>query len=249
MKRHLTSALALCMALASPALSLDLNSMTDSERAALRTEIRAYLLENPEVIMEAVAVLEQRETAQQVGEDSALVQANADALFSDPNSWVGGNPQGDITLVEFVDYRCGYCRKAHDEVAALLKEDGNIRLIIKDFPILGEASTASARFAIAVRQMAGDEAYHAASEALIRLNGQPTDAALERLAETLGLKGDEILKQMMSPEVEEIIAANHALGRRMKINGTPTFVLEDQMLRGYLPLDGMQAIVAELRQK
>lgn len=248
MKRHLTSALALCVALASPALSLDLNSMSDKERAALHTEIRAYLLENPEVIMEAVAVLEQREAAAQVSEDNALIQSNADALFNDPNSWVGGNPQGDITMVEFVDYRCGYCRKAHDEVAALLKEDGNIRLIIKDFPILGEASTISARFAIAVRQVAGDDAYHAASEALIRLKGQPTDAALERLAGTLGLKTDDVLKQMNSSEVDEIISANHALGRRMKINGTPTFVLEDQMLRGYLPLEGMQKIVAELRQ-
>lgn len=248
MKRHLTSALALCVALSSPALSLDLKSMSDAEREALHAEIRGYLLENPEVIMEAVAVLEEREAAEKAGEDEALVRANADALFNDPNSWVGGNPQGDITMVEFVDYRCGYCRKAHDEVAALLKADGNIRLIIKDFPILGDASTKSARFAIAVRQVAGDQAYHAAGDALIRLKGEPTSTVLERLAGTLGLDSAEILKQMDSPEVAAVIAANHDLGRRMKINGTPTFVVDDQMLRGYLPLDSMQAIVADLRR-
>jgi protein-disulfide isomerase len=247
MIRHLTSAFAMCMVLSGPVLSLDLNTMTDSERDALRAEIRAYLLENPEVIMEAVAVLEKREAAQQDDEDKMLVQSNADALFDDPNSWVGGNPEGDITMVEFVDYRCGYCRKAHDEVAALLKSDGNIRLIVKDFPILGEASNKSARFAVAVRQLAGDDAYHDAGEALIRLKGQPTDPALTRLASSLGLESAEVLKQMYSPDVDAVIAANHALGGKLKINGTPTFVIEDRMLRGYLPLDGMQALVAELR--
>lgn len=248
MKRHLTSALALSVALSGPALGLDLSAMTESERDALHGEIRAYLLENPEVIMEAVAVLEQREAAQQAGEDVELVKANADALYNDPNSWIGGNPEGDITLVEFVDYRCGYCRKAHDDVAELLKQDGNIRLIIKEFPILGEASTVSSRFAIAVRQVAGDEAYHAASEALIRLKGNPTDAALERLAETLGLEADKVMARMDSPEVAEVISENRALGRRLRINGTPTFVLEDQMLRGYLPLANMQALVADARR-
>ena len=249
MKRHLTSAFALFVALSSPAASFDLNSMTDEERTALHSEIRAYLLENPEVIMEAVAVLENREAAQKENMDKALIQANTDALFNDPSSWVGGNPDGDITMVEFMDYRCGYCRKAHDEVAALLKEDGNIRMIVKEFPILGEASTKSSQFAIAVMQLAGNDAYHAASEALIRLKGQPTDAALERLADTLGLDAAEILKKMDSPEVEAVIAENHALGRLMQINGTPTFIVEDQMLRGYLPLEGMQALVAEIRQE
>lgn len=249
MIRHLTAALALSLCLTSPAASFDLKSMTAEERQALHAEIRSYLLQNPEVIMEAVAVLEKREAAKKGQLDKALVAANADALFNDPNSWVGGNPDGDITLVEFVDYRCGYCRKAHDEVAALLKSDGNIRMIIKDFPILGEASTQSARFAIAVRQLAGDDAYHAAGEALIRLKGQPTDAALTRLAETLDLDAKAVLARMTSPEVNAVIAANHALGQKLQINGTPTFVMEDEMLRGYLPLEGMRALVAELRAK
>ncbi|UYV38843.1 DsbA family protein [Rhodobacteraceae bacterium D3-12] len=249
MIRHLTAALALSLALTSPAASFDLKSMNAAERDALHAEIRAYLLQNPEVIMEAVAVLEKREAEQKGQLDKALVAANADALFNDPNSWVGGNPEGDITLVEFVDYRCGYCRKAHDEVAALLKSDGNIRMIVKDFPILGEASTQSARFAIAVRQLAGDDAYHAAGEALIRLKGQPSEPALSRLAETLGLDAKAVIARMSSDEVSAVIAANHALGQKLQINGTPTFVMNDEMLRGYLPLQGMRALAAELRAK
>lgn len=249
MLRLLTIGLAFALVISAPAKSLDLKSMSESERAALHAEIRAYLVENPEVIMEAIAVLEKRQAEQKNNLDKALVAANADALFNNPNSWVGGNPEGDITLVEFVDYRCGYCRKAHDEVAALLKSDGNIRLIIKDFPILGEASTQSARFAIAVRQIAGDDAYLAAGDALIKLKGQPNDPTLTRLAEGLGLDAKAIMARMNAPEVTAVIAENHALGQKMQINGTPTFVMNDEMLRGYLPLDGMRALVSELRSQ
>ena len=247
MKRIIATAFALGLTLASPVSSFDLNAMSDAERDAFRAEIRAYLLDNPEVIMEAVAILEQREAAQQAVDDKAMVQANANALFNDPNSWVGGNPDGDVTMVEFVDYRCGYCRKAHDEVAELIAKDGNIRFIVKDFPILGEASTTSAKFAIAVRQLAGDDAYHAAGDALIRLKAAPEEPVLRRLAATLGLDADAVLERMDSDEVGIVIAANHDLGRRMQINGTPTFVVGDQLLRGYLPLAGMVSVVAKAR--
>lgn len=249
MTRIFAAALAMGLAIANPALSFDLEKMSDAEREAFRAEIRAYLLENPEVIMEAVAVLEQRDAAQQAADDQTLIQSNADALFNDPNSWAGGNLEGDITLVEFVDYRCGYCRKAHDEVAELIESDGNIRFIVKDFPILGPASTASAKFAIAVHQLAGDDAYHAAGEALIKLKGNPEEPVLRRLAETLGLDADAVMERMESDEVNIVIAANHALGQRMQINGTPTFVLGNQLLRGYLPLAGMKSMVAEIRDQ
>ena len=152
------TALALALTLTAPAHAFDLSQMSDAEREAFRAEIRAYLLENPEVIMEAVAVLEQRDAEKQAQADVDLIAANANALFNDPSSWIGGNPDGDITMVEFVDYRCGYCRKAHDEVAELISSDGNIRFIVKEFPILGEASLTSSRFALAVRQIAGDDA-------------------------------------------------------------------------------------------
>ena len=106
--------------------------------------MQAYLLENPEVLVEAMDVLNARQAAADAQNDATLVKTNADAIFNDPASWVGGNPEGDITLVEFTDYRCGYCRKAYDEVAELVKSDGNIRFIVKEFPILGEASLTSA---------------------------------------------------------------------------------------------------------
>jgi protein-disulfide isomerase len=242
------AALTIAALLAGPAIGADLTQMTDADRAAFRAEVRAYLLENPEVLAEAIDVLNQRQAEAEAQGDVALVQAHADELFNDAASWVGGNPDGDITLVEFTDYRCGYCRKAHDEVAELVKSDGNIRFIVKEFPILGEASLVSARFAIAVRQVGGDAAYKAAHDALITLRGDPTPDALTRLAGDLGLDAAAVMAAMDSPEVSAVIAANHDLGNRMQINGTPTFVIDGLLVRGYVPLDGMREMVRQQRE-
>ncbi|MGR3711535.1 MAG: DsbA family protein [Shimia sp.] len=246
MKRILaTTALALTMA--APVAAFDIDSMSDSERAAFGEQIRAYLLENPEVIMEAVAVLEERQASAQGANDIAMIAANADAIFEDGYSWVGGNPDGDITLVEFVDYRCGYCRKAHDEVAKLVESDGNIRLIVKEFPILGEASLASSRFAVAVKQLHGSDAYKLAHDALISMRKEPSEKALGKLASSLGFDGDEIIARMESDEVTDELRRTQELARALQISGTPTFVMKDELLRGYMPLDGMREMVAEKR--
>ncbi len=248
MTRAFFPALALAAGLtALPAQAFDLDNMTDQERAAFQGEIRTYLLENPEVIMEAVAVLEERQANQQAQADEALVKDNAEALFNDGGSFVGGNPEGDITLVEFMDYRCGYCRRAAPEVADLLEFDGNIRLIIKEFPILGEQSVLASRFAVAVLQTQGDAAYMNVHDTLMAFGGDITEPALRRIAGDLDLPADEIIAHMDSSDVASVIDANHDLGRRLGISGTPSFVMEDQMLRGYLPLDEMQRVAAELR--
>lgn len=241
-----TSALALMFAL--PVAAFDPAAMTEGERDAFRAEVRAYLMDNPEVLMEAIAVLEQRQQHEAAANDIALLQANADELLNDPNSWVGGNLEGDITVVEFVDYRCSYCRKAHEEVAELVGTDGNIRFVLKEFPILGEQSLISSKFAIAVRQIAGDEAYSQAHDALITLRADATPETLGQLADDLGLDGAAILARMEAPEVAAIIEANHALGQRLQINGTPTFVIDRTMVRGYVPLDGMRQIVEGQRR-
>lgn len=119
-----------------PLQAFDLGNMTADEQAAFGEAVRSYLLENPEVILEAVDQLEQRQQAAELARDEALVQANLAELQNDGYSFVAGNPEGDVTLVEFMDYRCGYCRKAAPEVEKLLAADGNIRLVIKEFPIL-----------------------------------------------------------------------------------------------------------------
>jgi protein-disulfide isomerase len=222
-------------------------AMTEAERAAFRAEVRAYLLENPEVLIEAMDILQSREAETAAARDVQMLADNKDALLNDPDSWVGGNPEGDITIVEFTDYRCGYCRKAFAEVEELVKSDGNIRFVLKEFPILGEESMISSRFAIAVRQLHGDEAYKKAHDALITLRGSPDAATLSALAGDLGLEPGPIIARMNADEVTAVIAANHAMADKLQISGTPTFVLGDQLLRGYVPLDAMRQLVADER--
>ncbi len=247
MKRLAAPAVAGFALLAAPAPALDLSAMSDDERTAFRAEIRAYLMDNPEVILEAVNLLESRQAEAQAQADGALVEANRDAIFDDGFSWVGGNPDGDITLVEFLDYRCGYCRRAMPEVAKLLESDGNIRLIVKEFPILGEDSMISSRFAVAVKQVAGSKAYKQAHDALMEMTGEMTDVTLRRLSDELGLDTDAVLARMDSDDVMQEISQTRALAQQLQISGTPTFVLEDELLRGFLPADRMSELIAEKR--
>ena len=247
--KTILAALAALAALALPAAALDLTDLDAAEREALHAEIRAYLLDNPEVIMEAVAVLEQRQAAEQAQGDAQVVATNADALFHDDHSWVGGNPDGDITLVEFMDYRCGYCRRAAPEVSELVENDGDIRFVVKEFPILGEQSVMASRFAIAVLQREGDASYKRAHDALVDFRGEIGRDTLTRLAENLGLEAKPLLEHMDSDAVTKVIARNHDLASRLQITGTPTFVFEDRMLRGYVPLDKMQQIAARIREE
>jgi protein-disulfide isomerase len=241
-----TLVLSLCLA-APAAFAGGLGDMTDAERAAFREEVKAYLLENPDVIVEAMDVLQARQDAEAADRDVQLLQANAPAIFNSPSDWVGGNPDGDITVVEFMDYRCGYCRKAHEEVNELVTSDGNIRYILKEFPILGPESLLTSQFAIAIRMLYGDDAYKTAHDALITLRGDATAETLARLATDLGHDPNAVMAKMTAPDIQAVIDTNHALASGMDISGTPTFVIDQTMLRGYVPLDGMRQIVAEQR--
>ena len=241
------TAVALGLLIGTQATALELDAMSDAERATFRSEIRAYLMENPEVLMEAIGVLEQREQAAKTSNDETLAQTYAAQLFNDDHSFVGGNPDGDITIVEFMDYRCGYCKKAFPEVTALVSGDGNIRHIIKEFPILGEQSVLSSQFAIAVKIVAGDAAYEDVHNTLMEFRGDVTQDSLQRLAASFDLDVAAIMVEMSGSEVAQIINDNRLLGQAMQISGTPTFVVQDQMLRGYVPFDQMEQIVAAVR--
>lgn len=221
--------------------------MTDAERRDFRAEVRAYLLDNPEIIMEAVNILEQRKNEAQLQADLALVAANIEVLTNDGYSFVGGNPDGDITVVEFMDYRCTFCRRAFPEVEELVNADGNIRFVVKEFPILGPQSDLSARFALSVQALHGDEVYKDVHDALMQVQTDATPETLARLASGFGLDPAEIEAGMNAPEIDRIIAANRAQADNLRITGTPTFIIGGRMIRGYVQLDQMEQIVAEER--
>lgn len=246
MKKLIAPAL-VALSLTAPAHAMDLTELTDAERAQFRAEVRAYLMENPEVIMEAVNQLQARQAEAQAQADFTLVSDNAAAIFDDGYSYVGGNPEGDMTIVEFMDYRCGYCKKAFSEVEKLVNGDGNIRFIVKELPILGEQSMVASRFAIATKIVAGDEAYKSVHDALMSFNGDITPTSLGRLANSFDLDAEAIQEKMDSAEVTAEIEKTRALAQTLQISGTPTFVMQDELLRGYLPYDQMKAILEEKR--
>lgn len=235
--------LALASLLATPAWAFDPAAMSESEKAAFGEAVRAYLMENPQVLVEAINVLETRNQEASAENDKVLVQTHKDAIFNAKADWVGGNPEGDVTVVEFLDYRCGYCRKAVEEVAELVEKDGNIRFIVKEFPILGEESELAARFAVAVKQLAGDEAYKTIHDALMSLRGGVTLESLGALAEKQGHDKAAIIAQMNSEEVSAVLRENRQLAEQLAISGTPAFVIGGQMMKGYAPLATMQEIV------
>ena len=232
---------------ATPAMSFDIQAMSDAEKAAFGDAVREYLMANPEVLIESINVLEERRAAGEAENDVALVAANQDAIFQDGHSWVGGNPDGDVTVVEFIDYRCGYCRKFNEQVHDIVEDDGNIRLILKEFPILGPDSETSARFAVAVKQIGGDEAYVKAHDALMALRGAPTPEALQKIAADIGIDGAEVINTMNTESVSAVLRDNRQLAERMSIMGTPTFVIGDTLLRG-MPADGLEPSVAAARE-
>lgn len=234
--------------LALPAQGFDILSMTDAERTAFGTEVRAYLLAHPEVLVEVSQALQAKQESEQTKGDAAVIAANAAEIFADGTSYVGGNPNGSVTLVEFLDYRCGYCKKAHHDVAELVKSDGDIRYVVKEFPILGDESVIASRFAIAALQVLGREAYEKVNAGFYEsFRGEVNEATLTAFAQSLALDPVPILAAMNSDEVTRTIAANHVLAEKLQIAGTPTFVLSDQMLRGFVPLDAMREMVAKTR--
>ncbi len=230
-----------------PAAAFDIGAMDDAERQAFRAEIRAYLMEHPGVLLDAIAVLEERNANERTSADMDLVRANAERIFSDGHSWVGGNPDGDVTVVEFIDYRCGYCRRAHPEVGELVASDGDIRYIVKEFPILGEQSVLASQFALAVKRVEGDSAYAEIHDALITMRADVNERSLSELSGRFGHDTRAVMDAMDSEWVQRAISENHALAQRLQIDGTPSFVFGDRLVRGYVPLERMRGIVAEYR--
>ncbi len=249
----LTTALGLMIAL--PAAAQDAaaqdaaqsSPFSSGDKEALHAEIRAYLLANPDILMEMIKLLDEKQKAATEEGDKGLIADNSQAIFDDGFSWVGGNPDGKFTIVEFLDYQCGFCRKAQPDLGELVTSDGDIRLIVKEMPILGPGSDLAARAAIATMITKGPESYAALHSRLMTLKGQVTDTSLDTALTDTGLDPAEIRVAMADPEIDRRLDATRDLAGKLAISGTPTFVFDQEMVRGYLPLAQMRDIVGQLR--
>lgn len=238
---------ALFLAIALPAQADLFDNLSPADRNALRNEIRSYILDNPEIIYEAVRLLEERQNQAAASAESELVDQHANELFADGYSHVAGNPDGDVTVVEFIDYRCGFCKRAHPEIKEMLERDPNVRLVVKEFPILGPASVVAGRMALAALEV-DRSLYGELSDALISFRGQLNETMAYRIASNVGYDIAELKSVAQSQEVEERLQANYRLAQSLGLQGTPSFVIGSQIVRGYLPVDQMLARVEDARQ-
>lgn len=209
--------------------------------------VREYLVNNPEVVIEALTAYQQREEEAAAARQRDAMGSLEEDLKNNPNDPVLGNVDGDITVVEFFDYRCGFCKRAHDDVKALLKADGNIRFVLKEFPILGPDSVNASRASQAVwlHQKDKYDAFHAA------MMGNKGDLGAERvmeLAQAAGVDTAALTEQMNDPLVNETLRATAAQAGALNITGTPAFVFGKQVQPGAIGLEMMQEQVAAMRK-
>lgn len=221
--------------------------LDDAARAEINAMIRDYILDNPEVIVEAMQVLEQRQKSAEAGRDREMIEAMRTDIFEDGFSHALGAPDADVTVVEFLDYRCPYCKRAHESVAELLEADPKVRVIVKEFPILGPDSTYASRAAMATK-LQGGALYEAFSDAMMRHTGDLPEREVLRLAAEAGADVGRLKTDMERPEIAENIRATYALARRLGINGTPGFIIGDQIVRGFVPAEALRGLVEDARR-
>ncbi|MGE5548034.1 MAG: DsbA family protein [Solirubrobacterales bacterium] len=202
---------------------------TDKQADAVRKIVRDYLMEHPEVIGEAVEALREKMRAQADAEAKKAVVARKDDLFAAKDDPVAGNPKGDVTLVEFFDYNCGYCKLTMDPMSEAVKADGKVKVVYKEFPILSEESVAAARVALAAKKQGKYDEVH---RAFMKYRGKLDEKAIFRLAGDAGANVDQLKKEMMAPEIEQQIKKNIELAHALDIGSTPTFVIGDRILSG-----------------
>lgn len=200
----------------------------------IKTLVYEAILENPGIIMEAVRLLEEQQQQDKSAAAVAALSTVRDQLERDPNAPVLGNPEGDVTVVEFFDYNCPYCRRAMPQVDALIEQDKNVRLVYREWPILGEGSVFAARAALAARKQGKYEEFH---EAMMGMNGRAEEASVIRIAGEVGLDIDQLRKDMQGPEVDEHIQTSMELTRALGFTGTPSFVIGDALIGGLVEAD------------
>ncbi len=202
------------------------------------------LRENPELVLEALQALEARQAEAQAAATAAFLTDARAQIERDPNAPVLGNPDGDVTVVEFFDYNCPYCKRAMPEVDALLAGDGNVRLVLREWPILGDGSVFAARAALASRNQGKYVEFH---NAMMGARARLDEAWVLRIAGEVGLDLDRLRADMQSPEVEEHIATSTRLAEALNFNGTPSFVVGRQTIGGFVETARLAEAVAAAR--
>jgi protein-disulfide isomerase len=240
------AALAAALGMTSPAAA---QSFNPSQRGEIEKIVRDYLIAHPEVLQEAMGELERRQVAVEGEKRRETISQHAQALFSSPRQVTLGNPQGDVTLVEFFDYNCGYCKRALADMLDLIKNDPKLKIVLKEFPVLGQSSVEAAQVAVGVRMQdrSGGKKYLEFHQKLLTGRGQVDRARALAVAKEIGLDMARLEKDMASEEARASIEESYKLAEALGLNGTPSYVVGNEVVIGAVGLKALKEKVSTAR--
>lgn len=242
-------ALSLTLAVAfAPLTSARAAEMTPEQRQAIETIVHDYIVKHPEVLQEAMVELEKRQQDAQRQAQQKALETEKTALLSAANQTVVGNPKGDVTLIEFFDYNCGYCKRALGDVAELAKDDPKLRIVLKDFPVLGPDSLEASRVALAVRQQLPGEKFFDYHTKLMATKGRVGKEQALAVAKDMGLDMAKIAKDGEAAEIQAAIDETIRLGDKLGLTGTPSFIVGDEVVSGAVGAEPLKQLVASVRK-
>jgi len=234
-----------CLLLAGAAPPAHADALSPEQKSAVDQLVHDYLMKHPEVIIEALKAAQQdKEERSAERARQAIVEQHA-RLYTDPDSPVGGNPQGKVSIIEFFDYRCPYCKEVEPSLEALLKEDSDLRIVYKEFPILGPASVYAARVALAARRQGKYDEFH---RGMMAKKGKIDEGVVLETAASVGLDIDKLKADLLAPEVGRIIQRDYDLAEALEIQGTPAFIIGDTLVPGVADIATLRRLVRDARQ-
>lgn len=248
MRTPLRLALAATLLLAVTPLAGQAQSFSDVQRGEIERIIKDYLIKNPEVLQEAIAELEKKQAVAEAAKHQAAIKDNAQAIFNSPRQVVVGNPQGDVTFVEFFDYNCGYCKRALDDMMEIMKNDSKLKVVLKEFPVLGPGSVDAAKVAVAVRmQDKTGKKYLEFHQKLLSGRGQVDKARAMAVAKEVGMDVARIERDLSSDEVRASLEESFKLAEKLGLNGTPSYVIGNEVVVGAVGLTTLKEKVNTAR--
>lgn len=218
---------------------------TPAQKKELGGIIREYLLQNPEVLRDAFQELERRSRVAEAQKSKKAIAENAAAIFRSEDDLVAGNREGKVTMVEYFDYNCGFCKRSFPDVMKLLDKDKDLRIVFKEFPILGPGSTFASRAALASREQGKYWEFHLA---LMSARGAVTEARVLKIAAKIGLDVDKLKADMKSPKIKAIIERNMATAQALGIQGTPAFLIDDKLIPGAVGYQSLAGTISSVRE-
>jgi protein-disulfide isomerase len=222
------------------------SDFTPDQKKQIEAIVHDYLKAHPEMLIDAIQAADDKLKADEKDKAAQALAAHRQEVFSDPQSPVDGNPSGNVTLVEFFDYRCPYCKQVEPSLEKLVADDHQLRFVFKEFPVLGPDSETAARVALAARKQGKYDAFH---RAMMGTGGHIDETVIYKVAASVGLDVDKLKQDMKSPDIDQQLKANLDLGKTLNLDGTPSFIIGDTIIPGAISANDLKQLIADARGK